>query len=124
MIYSIGFPEMLGGNVTKLNADKKAVETNLILLLASEKSSLFGDPYFGTSLRQALFEQPNSVVVDLLIDEIYTTIITYIPQIFLTRKDIVIKSIKTDLFAEIRYTFIPDNTSNLYVINLTGDGSV
>ena len=124
MIYSIGFPEMLGGNITKLNADKKAVETNLILLLASEKSSLFGDPYFGTSLRQALFEQPNSVVVDLLIDEIYTAIITYIPQIFLTRKDIVIKSIKNDLFAEIRYTFIPDNTSNLYVINLTGDGSV
>jgi phage baseplate assembly protein W len=123
-MYSIGFPEMVGGNTTRLVKDKDAVKSNMMLLLSSEKATLFGDPYFGTSLRQAIFEQPNSLIADLLIDEIYTAIITYIPQVFLTRKDITISSDNTDLFAEIRYTYIPDNTSDLHVMNLTNGNSV
>ena len=123
-MYSIGFPEMLGGNTTKLNKDKDAVRTNLTLILSSEKASLFGDPYFGSSIKQAIFEQPNSLIVDLLIDEIYTTIVTYIPQVFLTRKDITITNEGTELFANIKYTYIPDNTSDLYTISLTSDNSI
>ena len=122
-MYSIGFPEMLGGNTTKLAKDKDAVNNNLTLILSSERASLFGDPYFGSSLKQALFEQPNSLIVDLLIDEIYTTIITYIPQVFLTRKDIIITYGNSGLVAEIHYIYVPDNTSNLYSINLTTDNS-
>jgi hypothetical protein len=88
-------------------------------LLNSERLSLFGDPYFGTRLKRAIFEQSTSLVVDLLVDEIYTTIITFMPQVYLTRKDITMTTDGTDIFANINYVFVPDNTSDLYVINLT-----
>ena len=110
---------MLGSNTSRLIEDKNAVKSNLWLILSSERESLFGDPYFGSALKRALFEQETSIIVDLMIDEIYTTIITYIPQVFLTRKDIVISSDHTDLYATVKYVYIPDNTSDMYVINLT-----
>ena len=89
------------------------------MILSSEKLSHFGDPYFGTRLKRALFEQPSHLIVDLMVDEIYTTIITFIPQIFLTRKDIKLTTDGTDLYATINYVYLPDNTSDLYTINLT-----
>ena len=118
-MYSFGFPEMLMSNTSKLLSDKDAVRSNVLLVLNSERNTLFGDPYFGTALKQAFFEQSNSLIVDLLIDEIYTTLITFIPQIYIERKNIVIYSDGTDLFAEISYIYVIDSTSDLYVINLT-----
>lgn len=118
-MYSFDFPEMLRSNTSKLLQDKDAIRSNLKLLLYSERTSLFGDPYFGSALKRALFEQSNSLIVDLMIDELYTTIITFMPQIFLTRKDITLSCEGTDLLATVRYVYIPDNTSDLYVINLT-----
>jgi phage baseplate assembly protein W len=115
---------MLGSNTSKLSEDKNAVRSNLILVLSTERGSLFGDPYFGSILKSAIFEQPTSIITDLLIDEIYTSIITYIPQVFLDRKDITITYDDTDLYANIRYTYIPDNTSDLYVINLTNSDNI
>ena len=123
-MYSFSFPNMLGSNTSNLSNDKNAVKSNISLILSSEKKSLFGDPYFGSTIKQAIFEQPNSIVVDLLIDEIYSTIQTYIPQVFLTRRDITIESDKTDLYAVIKYTYIPDNSSDLYTINLTANSSI
>lgn len=110
---------MLNRTQANLIKDKEAVRSNLVLLLSSERLSLFGDPYFGSQLKSTIFEQASSLVVDLLIDEIYTTIITFIPQVFLTRKNISITTDGTDIFAEINYVFIPDNTADLYIINLT-----
>lgn len=118
-MYSFAFPNMLGSTQANLLADKDAVRSNLRLLLNSERLSLFGDPYFGTRLKRAIFEQSTSLVVDLLVDEIYTTIITFMPQVYLTRKDITMTTDGTDIFANINYVFVPDNTSDLYVINLT-----
>ena len=118
-MYSFAFPNMLSSTQANLISDKEAVKSNLKLLLSSERLSLFGDPYFGSRLKRALFEQASSLIVDLMIDEMYTTIITFIPQVFLTRKDITITTDGTDLFAHINYVYVPDNTSDLYSINLT-----
>lgn len=118
-MYSISFPEMLNSTTIRLLKDHEAVRSNLKLILSSEKLSHFGDPYFGTRLKRALFEQPSHLIVDLMVDEIYTTIITFIPQIFLTRKDIKLTTDGTDLYATINYVYLPDNTSDLYTINLT-----
>ena len=118
-MYSFAFPNMLSSTQANLISDKEAVKSNLKLLLSSERLSLFGDPYCGSRLKRALFEQASSLIVDLMIDEIYTTIITFIPQVFLTRKDITITTDGTDLFAHINYVYVPDNTSDLYSINLT-----
>lgn len=122
-MYSFNFPNMLNSVTSNLLQDKDAVKSNLTLLLSSERTSLFGDPYFGTKLKQAFFEQADTVIADLLIDEIYTTILTFMPQIYLTRKDIIITTNGTDLFAEIKYIYVPDNTADLYVISLTQDSS-
>ncbi len=118
-MYSFNFPNMLGNTTSKLLEDKKAVKSNLLLLLSAERETLFGDPYFGSELKQVLFEQSTSLVVDLLIDEIYTAIITFIPQVFIERKNIEVYTDDRDLYASISYTYKLDNTSDLYVINLT-----
>lgn len=118
-MYSFKFPNMLSSVSSNTIEGIEAVRSNIKLLLASEKMSHFGDPYFGAQLKRAFFEQSSSIIVDLMIDEIYSTLITFIPQIYLTRKDITITCKKTELFAEIRYIYLPDNVSDLYIISLT-----
>ena len=49
-MYSIGFPEMFSSAGTRLVEDREATMSNLRLLLASWKNSLFGDPYFGCNI--------------------------------------------------------------------------
>lgn len=118
-MYSLSFPQMFTSCGTKLVSDKAAIRSNMLLLLSSERDTLFGDPYFGCELRKYLFEQSNSIVVDLLIDELYTTIITKMPQVFLKRKDIKILTSGTSLYAQINYYYVIDNTSDMFTIQLT-----
>lgn len=117
-MYSIGFPNMIGSNSTNLLKDKQAIKSNLILLLNSERMSLFGDPYFGTTLKKTLFEQSTSIISDLLIDEIYTTIITFMPQIYIERKNISLSTDGKSVYATLNVTYRLDNTSDLYTIRL------
>lgn len=116
---SIAFPEMFSNNVTNLFYDRDASLSNLKLLLGSDKFSLLGDPYFGTNLKQFVYEQNNTVFRDLLIDEIYVAIKTFMPQIYVTRKDITVTSDHTGVFANINCINKLDNTTNLYIIKLT-----
>ena len=81
--------------------------------------TLFGDPYFGCRLKRILFEQSTSLIADLVIDEIYTSLITFIPQISLSRKDITLTCDGTDVYATVRYVIVEDNTVDLYTIKLT-----
>lgn len=120
-MYSFGWPEMLRSNTSKLIKDKEAILSNLRLLLNSERLSLFGDPYFGIQLKQFKFEQNDSIIVDLVIDEIYTTIMQFLPQLFVRRSDIRVYAEGLNLFAEVRALYKLDNTSDLYVINLTSE---
>ena len=115
---SISFPNMLSASNTNLIQDKVAVRSNLMLLLNSERKTLFGDPAFGTALKQAIFEQNGSIIVDLLIDELYTTIMTFIPQVTLDRRDIQLVSNGSSIIANIRCTYRIDNTSDLFSIAL------
>ena len=118
-MYSISFPNMFTSGTTILKADKEAIRSNMLLLLSSERDTLFGDPYFGASLRKYIYEQSNSIIVDILIDELYTTIVTFMPQVVISRNDIKILTSGTSLFAEIKYYYAVDNTSDLFTIQLT-----
>lgn len=118
-MYSFAFPRMLNSTTANLLKDKDAIRSNMILLLSSERDTLFGDPYYGAELKKYIFEQSNAIVPDLLIDELYTTIKTFMPQVFLTRKDIDVYVVKTTLYADIKYYYIIDNTSDLFTIKLT-----
>lgn len=118
-MYSIAFPNMFSNSKTNLVEGKKATASNLKLLLKSRSGSLFGDPNFGTELMMVFFNQNSPILADLIIDEIYTTIVTMMPQIIVSRKDITIESNGVDVVANLRLTNKEDFTTNLYQINLT-----
>lgn len=118
-MYSLDFPNMFSSTRTNLIEDHEATYSNLRLLLLSEKTSLFGDPYFGTRLKRVLYEQNSVILQDLIIDEIYTAIIMFMPQIRLKRSDITVTSDGVDVYATIRCTNLVDYVTDLYTINLT-----
>ncbi len=65
-----------------------ATKQNAKLLLQSEKTELFGDPYFGVLLKHYLFNQNDYVLRDAVIDVIYTQLALFIPQVKIKREDI------------------------------------
>ena len=120
-MYSLAFPNMFTSVRTNLVSDSKATASNLKLLLSSDKFTLFGDPYFGTSLRKGLFEQNDLILKDMVIDEIYSCIKTFMPQISISRSDVDLSSNGVDIFVKIKCTDMTDYTTNMYEINLTNN---
>lgn len=85
---SIAFPKMFNNTSTNIVEDQKATQSNLNTLLLSEKDEMLGDPYFGVGLRRYMFDQNNSIMDDMLVDDIYTAIAWFIPQLVVKRTDI------------------------------------
>lgn len=113
---SIAFPDMFRSASTNTVDGHEATEQNLRLLLLSEKGSFLGDPYFGVRLKYFLFEQNNSVALDILGDEIYTKIAVFMPQLRVERKDITIvpDHLSGKAFINIRATNMFDYTQESY----------
>ena len=116
---SIKFPKMLSSTTTNLVSDHTATAQNLILLLRSDRQSLLGDPYYGTVLKRLLFEQNNIILKDIVIDEIYSSITTFMPQVSLTRNDIQLSIEKDAIYVTIACINLIDKKPNLYTIKLT-----
>ena len=85
---SIRINNMFSNISTNTILDKDATMQNLKLLLETSKGELFGDPYFGTNLKKMIYDQNDVILKDLVIDDIYTAIKTFMPQIEVDRKDI------------------------------------
>lgn len=119
----IAWPNIFGSTAQSTNilTEKAAVGKTLELLLNTEKGECFGDPHFGVRLKMILFEQNCPILADLIIDEIYTAILEYLPQIHVSRNDITIRRDQTNLYGIIRVTYLVDNTSDLYSIRLTNN---
>ena len=115
---SIAFPDMFTSTVTRVVKDSDATLSNLKLLLTSETGALFGDPYFGTRIRNFMYEQNNIVLRDLIVDAIYLAIATFMPQLYVTRKDIKVDGDETHVYATINCINKLDNMSNSYQIQL------
>lgn len=116
---SIQFPEMFTRTVTNTVSDYDATLQNLKMLLWSEKGELFGDPYFGTGIKRYLYDQNDDVLVDILIDDIYTAIVLFMPQIRVERKDIkLFRSSKGKVTAKINALNKADFSTNMYEIVL------
>ena len=94
---SISFPKMFEGqNSTKIKTDMEATLQNIILTLKTEKGTLFGDPYMGIRLKRYIYEQNNYILKDIIIDEIYTQLALFVPQLIFERKDIEIITENSD----------------------------
>lgn len=98
---SIAFPKMFNNASTNIIEDHNATESNLNLLLLSDKNELLGDPYFGIQLKKYLHEQNNSIMDTMLIDDIYTAIALFMPQLIVRRQDITLAHKGTTLTCSI-----------------------
>ena len=119
---SIKFPEMFTRTVTNTVSDYDATLQNLKLLLWSEKGELFGDPYYGAGFKKYIYDQNDFTLYDLIIDDIYTAIALFMPQIRVDRRDIKVNREDKDgigkLTATIKCTNMVDFTTDLYTIVL------
>ena len=122
-MYSVSFPNIFSGDGSRtlLMEDHEATLSNLRLVLLSTKNSLLGDPDFGSLLQRKLFEQNTPILKDLIIDDIYTTILTFMPQLVLKRTDISVSTDGVDVYATIKCTNLIDYELDTYTINLTTD---
>lgn len=115
---SIAFPNIFRTTSTNIVSDRQATASNLKLLLQSYKKELFGDPYFGTNLLKLFYEQNNIVLRDLVLDDIYVTIQTFMPQIDIDRKNISIVSDRYSMSVNIRCINKLDYSFEDYTIKL------
>ena len=116
---SIAFPDMFSRTVTNTVIDHDATLQNLQLLLWSEKGELFGDPYYGAGFKRYIYDQNDLVLNDLIVDDIYSAIALFMPQIKVNRKDIKINRDGIGkLTATIKCTNMVDFTTDLYTIVL------
>ena len=65
------------------------------------------------------YEQNSQFLRDVIIDELYTTIIAYMPQVRVRREDITVRQEKSRLYATIKCVNLIDYTTDLYEIDLT-----
>ena len=115
---SLGFPKIFNNVTTRIVSDTEATKQNLQLLLLSDRGALFGDPYYGSVIKQLIFEPNNYVLRDIVIDAIYTLILQFMPQIKVRRNDITIVQKGIDIFVTIEATNMLDFQTNMYNLNL------
>ena len=111
---SIRFPNMFENNSTTVTEGKSASLQNLKLLLGSEKGELLGDPFFGIRKSKYTFNQNGFVLKDIIIDEIFTQIKVFAPQLTVMRQDIKIFQKGTALHAKIKATNNIDFQTDIY----------
>ena len=99
---AISFPKMLKNNAVNTVSDYAATLQNLKLVLGSEKGEFKFDPFFGVRLKRYFFEQNNSILRDILLDEIYEQLSIFIPQLIISRKDITLESDRNCLYINIK----------------------
>lgn len=119
---SIAFPKMFNSNSTRIIEDKDATKRNLHSLLHSEKGEFLSDPFYGIRLKRYLFEQNTGILKDIIIDEIYTQIALFMPQIKVHRKDITIVQDRYKLYATIKCINRVDFTTDMFNIVIFQEG--
>lgn len=120
---SIQFPKMFNSSSTNVTTTNlQATMQNLLALLGSEKREFLGDPDFGVAIKRYIFEQNNYVLRDIIIDELFTQISLFIPQVIINRKDISIiqngNGKRARLEATIKVTNRLDFTTNMFSLVL------
>ena len=89
--YGIDFPfrDSLKGDYVKLTTTPdREVRANLIHLLLTRRGSRYFLPDFGSRLYQYIFDQNDSVTFDLIEDEIRESVKKYIPNLDITKLDV------------------------------------
>ena len=115
---AVSLPDMISNNSTNIITDEDATLQNLKYLILSSKNTLFGDPYFGTNLKKLIFDRNNTILRDIVIDDIFTAITMFMPQIKVERRNISVESEGSRLYINIRAQNRLDYTFTDYSINM------
>ena len=115
---AVRFPDMIISNKTAIVNDKDATMQNLETLLLSNKYTLLGDPYFGSNIERLLYESNNIILQDIIIDDIFTAINNYMPQIRVLRNNITVASNGNNVTVNIRAQNMLDYSFDEYSIRL------
>lgn len=99
---SFQFPKMFNSNSSLTVKDSEASMQNIITFLGCEEGDLDGDPFYGIALKRYLFNPNNVILKDILIDEIYTKIAIFVPQIRVNRTDIELIRDRAKLYIKIK----------------------
>lgn len=118
---SIGFPKMLGGNSAVIVSGHEATARNLRSLLLSEKGEFKADPGFGVALKRRTFDQNDAVLKDVILDEIYTQIALFMPQMKVSRNDISITQSRARLSATVKALNLLDYKTDTYSLALLSE---
>lgn len=121
---SIKFPEMFNSNSTNTTKDLDATRQNTLLLLKSEKGEFVSDPYFGIRLKRYLFDQNSYILTDIIIDEIYTQVALFLPQLTINRKDINIIRDRAKLICSFKAINNVDFTTDMYSLVIYDENDI
>ena len=126
MSYSISFPNIFNKSHVNLEKDYDAVKQNLILLLGSNKGGLYGDPWFGTNIKQILWDQNHREILTTIVKEhIYDAIYSYMPNnIKIKLSDIVVNIIDNYANVKINLSAYSNKENDMLNINLLNDSDV
>ena len=121
---SLRFPDMFNTASTNVVTDSHdATFQNILLVLGAEKGEFVCDPYFGMRLRRYIFDQNNYVLKDIIIDEIYTQLMVFMPQLLVNRRDITLIADRATLSCTIKVTNRADFTVDTYnLVLFNGEG--
>ena len=126
MSYSLSFPNMFNKSTTRLKYGYDAIRQNIILLLASNKGGLFGDPWYGTDIKSVLWE-PNhkDILINIIQDQIYEAIYSYMPNnIEIKKDDIEIKILDNYANVQINLSAYSNKENDMLSINLLNENDV
>ena len=116
---SIAFPKMFKNSSTMVIKDHEATSSNYKLLLLSDKNTLLGDPYFGTGLKELFWEQGDSLLKDIVVDNILSATTIFMPQLLVNRKDISLVTNRQDLYVKLKAINLLDYQLDTFNISLT-----
>ena len=118
-MYSIAFPNIFNGSTVNLYKDSDAVKSNLKNLLYSNRGGLYGDPHYGTGIKTILFDQAaDPIVKELIKDDIYESVLSYMPQTTIERDFIEVYNQDSFLSVSIRAKNDLNVVSDLLQIDL------
>lgn len=115
---SLAFPKMFVADNTTTVSNKDAASQNLKLLLKTKIGEYFGDPEYGSTLISKFYQFNSVILVDILKDELYTLICNYIPQLYITRDDIVITRDKNSMNIQIYGVNLDTQDNQSYTFNI------
>ena len=119
---SIAFPKLFNTSTTNVVKDHDATAQDMVLLFYSDKGELFGDPFFGIRLKKFTYNQNNLVLEQVLIDEIYSQILVFMPQLIVPRNNIKIKREIGRMKITIKAINKVDFTTDMYEAVLLQEG--